>query len=299
MHDVATPSAWDDYCFDLYGFLILRQVASAAQLAAMNSACDRWRADGGEWIGGVHALPPTGTMAEYGSSTLQRRVQTYHNVIEGGEAFEAMIDNPAWIGYVRRYVDDDGLHLWMNFCTVTGGGGGTSLHSGGHSHHFRTSFDYHDGRFHCGNVVVLLALTDVGPGDGPTVVVPGSHKSNLPNPRVHGDQRALPEQLAALDGMVQDVHLRAGDAVILTDAILHGGRPRTNPGERRILGYRYAPFWTRNRLGYEPSEPLLQRLTPAQREIVCPIPPRKPPVTPSPVSRTTLAPTASTPALVR
>jgi hypothetical protein len=277
MSQTRPPSAWDDYRFDLDGFLILPGAATRAQVAAMNATCDEWFADGGEWLGGVHALPPTGTMAEYASSPEQRRVQTFHNVIEAGSAFEAMVDNPAWIGHVRRYVDDDGLHLWMNFLTATDGGGGTSLHSGGHTHHFRNSFDYHDGKFHCGNVVVLLALTDIGPGDGPTVVIPGSHKSNLPNPVVCGG-KPLPATLDELGGMVADVHLRAGDAVIFTDAILHGGRPRTNAGQRRILGYRYAPFWTRNRLGYEPSAALVERLTPERRAIVRPVEPKRPPI---------------------
>jgi hypothetical protein len=281
MSEIRPPTAWDDYLFDLYGFLILPGAASPAQVAAMNAACDGWFADGGEWVGNVHALPPTGgTMAEYGATPESRRVQTFQSVIEAGGAFEEMIDNPAWISYVRRYVDPDGLHLWMNFLTATSGGGGTKLHSGGHSHTFRNSFDYHDGRFHCGNFVALLALTDIGPGDGPTVVVPGSHKSNIPNPRVHGNASAadLPTTLAGIDGIVKDVHLRAGDAVIFTDAILHGGRPRTNPGQRRILGFRYAPFWTKNRLGYEPSEELVARLTPERRSIVRPITPMRPPI---------------------
>jgi hypothetical protein len=274
---MTAPTPWDDYRFDLNGFLILPQAASPAQVAGMNAAADGWFADGGEWLGGVHALPPTGQMAEYASSPGRRRVQTFHNVVEAGGPFEEMVDNPAWLGHVRRYTDPDGLHLWMNFLTATEGGGGTSLHSGGHGRTFRSSFHYHDGVFHCGNVVVLLALTDIGPGDGPTVVIPGSHKSNLANPRVSGAKRDLAATLAELDGVVTDVHLRAGDAVIFTDAILHGGRPRTNPGQRRILGYRYAPMWTRNRLGYDPSEELVARLTPERREIVRPVAPMRPP----------------------
>ena len=33
---------------------------------------------------------------------------------------------------------------------------------------------------------MLLALTDIGPGDGGTMVIPGSHKSNLIHPSVDG-----------------------------------------------------------------------------------------------------------------
>ncbi len=272
-----SPSAWDDYRFDLDGFLVLKCAASAAQVAAANAEISRWRASDAEWIGNIHALPPTGALAEYRSSPGNRQVQTYHNVVEAGGAFEEFIDQPAWLGHVRRYTDDDGLHLWMNFVTATTAGGGTSLHSGGHRRHFRSSFHYHDGKFHCGNVVVILALSDIGPGDGPTVVIPGSHKSNLANPVVDSEHD-LEACLARLDGTVHDVHLTAGDALVFTDAILHGGRPRVSPGERRILVYRYAPFWTKNRMGYEPSEGLVARLTTERRAIVRPVAPVRPPV---------------------
>ena len=39
---------------------------------------------------------------------------------------------------------------------------------------------------------MLLALTDIGPGDGGTMIIPGSHKSNFQHPdhdrhRMHPD----------------------------------------------------------------------------------------------------------------
>jgi hypothetical protein len=55
-------------------------------------------------------------------------------------------------------------------------------HSGGHEGCKRTSYHYHNGRFQCGQVNVLTAFTYVGPGDGGTVVIPGSHKSNIVHP---------------------------------------------------------------------------------------------------------------------
>ena len=40
------------------------------------------------------------------------------------------------------------------------------LHSGGFPPITRNQFRYHGGRFMCGQVNVLMALTDIGPGDG-------------------------------------------------------------------------------------------------------------------------------------
>ena len=78
--------------------------------------------------------------------------------------------------------------------------------------------------------------------------------------------------------LLKEVHLKAGDAVVFTDALIHGASVRTNEGERRALIYRYSSFWTRDRLGYEYSDELVARLTPARRKIIRPIEPSKPPV---------------------
>jgi ectoine hydroxylase-related dioxygenase (phytanoyl-CoA dioxygenase family) len=76
----------------------------------------------------------------------------------------------------------------------------------------------------------------------------------------------------------KEVHLKAGDAILFTDALIHGASVRTNEGERRALIYRYSSFWTRDRFGYEYSDELVARLTPARRKIIRPIEPSKPPV---------------------
>ena len=55
--------------------------------------------------------------------------------------------------------------------------------------------------------------------------------------------------------------------------------PPHEPGERRIVILRYGPLWAavgRTRFGYEYSAALLQRLTPARRRILDPIPPARP-----------------------
>ncbi len=115
-----------------------------------------------------------------------------------------------------------------------------------------------------------MALTDIGPGDGATVLVPGSHKSSVDNP--HMNWHAGVTGHASIP--TKEVHLRAGEAVMFTDAVCHGSTPRINPGQRRILVYRYAPHLLASRFNYIPSEELIARLTPDQRAIVMPVAPR-------------------------
>ena len=124
---------------------------------------------------------------------------------------------------------------------------------------------------------LLVPLTDVGAGDGATIIVPGSHKSDFPHPlqKLNGGIRQEP------GGIIEDaveIHLKAGDALLFNDALCHGSAQRTNPGQRRMFVLRYVPSLLGHRFGYVPSDELLARLTPERRDILQPIvPKRRPP----------------------
>ena len=64
---------------------------------------------------------------------------------------------------------------------------------------------------------IILALTDVGPGDGPTMIVPGSHKSNFPHPNI--GSYSLGERMDKLEGAVE-LDLAKGDALLFVDGVL-------------------------------------------------------------------------------
>ena len=75
------------------------------------------------------------------------------------------------------------LFIDENFANIRGIGEAIPVHSGGHEGVKRTQFRYHNGKFMCGQINILMALTDIGPGDGATMVIPGSHKANFPHPQ--------------------------------------------------------------------------------------------------------------------
>ena len=122
---------------------------------------------------------------------------------------------------------------------------------------------------------MILALTDVAPGDGPTMVIPGSHKANFPHP--HAGNYANLDRMDTLEGAIP-VHMQAGDALVFVDGIMHGGSSRTNlTGERRVTIFRYGVSWGSTRYGFEYSQALLDRLTPERRKLLQPIAPLRPP----------------------
>ncbi|HRW07633.1 MAG TPA: phytanoyl-CoA dioxygenase family protein, partial [Caldilineaceae bacterium] len=164
-----------DYLFDLHGYLILRNAIGKEDLAEINQwVDDHWeyvenRPDepSKQWIGNVE-------LHSYGADD----GVNFQNIIEGAPVFERLIDHPAWFPLAQKYINPaNGISIHENFLNVRGPGGFLYIHCGGHTPLCYLTFRNHNtGEWMVGQINVLMALQDVGPGDGPTVLVPGSHK---------------------------------------------------------------------------------------------------------------------------
>ncbi len=284
--EAASPTALETFLFDLNGFIVVRQALAPAHLAACNGIVDSLqylRRD--EWAGWIQGH-------DYGGKEGLNLQQIY----ESGPAFESLIDHPAWIEKVRTFVGGEGtfdnhhgpLFIDENFANIRKPGEAIGLHSGGQDAVVRCQFRVKDQRFHCGQVNVLLALNDIGTGDGATMVVPGSHKSNFPHPELERARMKGAGTMTSVDGVTGavEVHLQAGDAIIFVDAIMHGAAARVNPGQRRIYVSRYGVSWGINRHGFQPSPELISRLTPNRRKIVQPMAHHLPPCAHAPLLAT-------------
>jgi ectoine hydroxylase-related dioxygenase (phytanoyl-CoA dioxygenase family) len=260
------PSTLDDFMFDLNGYLILRNAVDADLLSRLNHEFD--------------AIPPELGRGDWYRGA-QRRDYTpetgleLHNAVELGGPFEELIDHPSWINHMKRYCGEDksyveGLFIDETIASIRTKGGHHPVHSGGFQGALRGRYSYVHGLFRCGQVNIIVALTDIGEGDGPTMVIPGSHKSNMLHPNA-GDY-AAGDRMDTLEGAIP-AYMNKGDALLFVDGLMHGGSSRTNPGERRIIIYRYGPVWGASRFGYQYDPAFLESLTPQRRQILQPVPP--------------------------
>mgnify|MGYP001166309645 FL=1 len=256
------PTTLEEYLFDLRGYIHLQDAIDRTHVAELNASLDTYLdLEPDAWRGWVYRHPNRGN------------TRHLHNVFEIGEPFERLIDHPSWLTHVNRFVGgDDGLFIDESFADIRVQGEATRIHSGASKRRIRTQFRYHNGQFRCGQINILLALTNVGYGDGPTMVVPGSHKSNIAHPVFKDGADSLDKVPAAVE-----IPLQSGDAACFVDCIAHGSARRVNPGERRMLIIRYGPHWGNDRYGFQPSPELIARLTPERRRIVQPLQPRRPP----------------------
>ncbi len=263
------PSQLEKYLFDLNGYILIKKALQKKEVKECNKIIDKLKnLKNGKWNGYVHGH-------NYGGKEGLNLQQIY----ESGKPFEKLIDHPSWINHMLEFVGGKGtfdhlhgpLFIDENFANIRGPGEAIGIHSGNPEGIKRNNYRYQNGKFHCSQVNILIALNDIGSGDGGTVIIPGSHKSNIQHPEYTTNKMKKNTVSSAekMTGAVE-VFLNAGDALLFVDSLCHGSAKRINEGERRIVVYRYGPSWGFFRHPYRPSKKLLNRLTDFQRKIVMP-----------------------------
>lgn len=275
IHVDETDEYLTDYLFDLNGYIVVKNAVQKQDLADMNRwVDDHWNyvegkrrntdGDSGNWIGYVETHTYSGADG-----------CNFQNIIEGGAVFRRLINYPAWINHCRRFINPtNGLSLHENLLNVRGQGGYIGIHGGGAIPLCYLTFRQENtGEWMVGQIDVICALQDVGPGDGATTIIPGSHKSAMKHPMLLQEGYRSDVTAGAQVGM-KEIFLEAGDVLMFADTLTHGSAARTNEGYRRIVLYRYSSRLLRCRFNYVPSQALMASLIDEQREIIQPIPPR-------------------------
>lgn len=236
----------DKFLFDLRGFLVLRGVLDPESVRFMREAMDEW---------GV-AQP---------DEEARGKIEA---VFGWGQPFLDLIDHERVMPYLTEFVDaaprlDNAYAIFM-----APGDSGLPLHGGiadGKAPWIATSpvwYGVEGARITSGLTKVCWALSDVEPGSGGFCCIPGSHKGRFAPP-----SDSCADEVAA--GRAVEISVKAGDAIIFTEALVHGSLKWNGPDYRRVLVYKYVPGYVRY-LGQEWLKDDLSSLTERQRLVVAP-----------------------------
>ena len=248
------------YHFDTFGFVVLRNVLSAAEVTAMNIGISHNQHNFHE---------RTGSIRNSAQGTSGRR--DCGNFLswpasDAGDTFRSLICHPVLFPILNEVC---GLghrldHKPLLFSQPMGAEGfdlhGGAVRSDG-SINFPISYHCLNGQILCSLVNVAVQLSDSPSGSGGFVVIPGSHKSNFPPPTE--GLRLLTESHG------YQPECNAGDVVLFTEAVLHGATVRSAPEERRVVLMRFAPATCAYARGYLEQD-FLEHLTPVQRAVAGP-----------------------------
>ncbi|HEY7070956.1 MAG TPA: phytanoyl-CoA dioxygenase family protein [Acidimicrobiales bacterium] len=227
------------YLFDLRGYLVVPGVLDPEEVTAVNDAVDaRGIPELLEETPYIHSGFPLTEPERMNTDPARGPVDTYLGALmDWGQPLRDLALHPRLVPYLEaifgpHYRLDHSYGIFMR--KGAGARGPHHLHNGGTPHDPSQYYLVRDGRIFTGLVVVSLALSDCGPGDGGFCCIPGSHTSAFP----------LPDEVAAIvddtDPVVQ-VPVQAGDAVIFTEATTHGCIPWTAPHDRRAILLKYCP----------------------------------------------------------
>ncbi len=118
-----------------------------------------------------------------------------------------------------------------------------------------------NGLFHCNFVKTLTNLTDLGPDDGGTVVIAGSHKINAPQEQIIACAYEDPS-------LIHQVIAPAGSTLLFAESLIHATGQLRSERERVILIGGYTPPMFRAWPGQEPSQAFIDNLPEVFRPLI-------------------------------
>ncbi len=216
------------FLFDTRGYIVIRDVLSDGQIKELRATLKN----------STEQFPPV--PQSEGPLHWGRIWRDLLDIEELSSIFEDLIGNP----HLRQFKLSQGIDLptfrldHINVHThIEKGFAGGKLH-GGHpagGHPVAGIFNYHDGTFFNGLTTVAFELFDTEPNGGGFACIPGTHNGNV----------AIPENWVDLSEGVSDgvtrVATKPGDAVIFTEAMIHGTLPWTVDDPRKTIFYKFSP----------------------------------------------------------
>jgi hypothetical protein len=237
--------------FDVYGYVVLEDVLTPDETAAMKDALYRLKAE-----------PDLATLRVYVNI---RNDYTFHvgHILEYDPALLAYAVHPRLIplveevvgGSVRVEETEAVINRRDSRRDDAAWGHRHSLPLGFHTgtrHGWGTYLERH--RFHCLFVKTIVFLTDVGPDDGGTAVIPGSHRLSWPQ------QEIIDAALAGDSSLIHQVQAKAGSVLLFPESLVHSTTAIRSEKERVILITGYTPPMMREWPGNEISATFAESL---------------------------------------
>ena len=110
----------------------------------------------------------------------------------------------------------------------------TSSHGGSRAANQKYRYNFGENGIDCMMVRIVYFVHDCDEDQGAFCVVPGTHKSNLPCP-----YDSNPDQEPGMVGL----KVSAGDAILFTEHLRHGGFTNNSQQVRKTLHVGYGPHW--------------------------------------------------------
>jgi Phytanoyl-CoA dioxygenase (PhyH) len=231
----------EKYEFDRQGFLVLKAMLPPDHVKQLSLAIDALETHALEriaepprkaslWGPVYHRNPERGYHAWGSNQTGQTlMIEDFFNA---DPAFDVLVQHPRTMDCITSIVQGP-VRINNSEIRIRYQGNATGTHMGGPiDHKYRYSFNSKG--IDCMMVRMIYFVHDVTLEQGAFCVVPGTHKSNYPSP-----YRVGPDEEPGMVGL----EVEAGDAILFTENLRHGGLTNRSEQVRKTLHVGYGPVW--------------------------------------------------------
>lgn len=248
------------YHLDVYGYVVIEKTLTDNQVGALLEALQKLKRD-------FLATPEPTQVAVRNCRVSALRPNHIHfaHVLETDSAMLDYLAHPRLVGMAEELVGgpvrleeseaiinsrapefDPAAPVRYGFHT------GTRPHYGTYTE---------NGLYHCNFVKTLTNLTELGPDDGGTVVIAGSHK-------VPCSEREIIACAYADPSLIHQVIAPAGSTLLFGEALIHATGQIRSDRERAIIIGGYTPTMFQAWNGQEPSPEFIERTPDALKPLI-------------------------------
>jgi hypothetical protein len=232
------------FAFDVQGYLHLSGALTDAEIAEYQS-----------WMTEAETTDVQALNVDYPGGMKHQLNRPVSRIFDADSRFACFLDHPVVEPFLVEFLGEDYRHIDNELYYTYPGYPGGNWHRGVPPH---LTGHVVNGKFVCSMVKVFYCMTNVGPGEGEFVVVPGSHRA----------QYTI--EMKRLDFPAQHIFddVRVGDIILFNEGLLHNGRPNPSSKIRKTIIVNFGPHDVPPWEGYSPTPKTLDAVTPNQRKIL-------------------------------
>jgi hypothetical protein len=240
-------NSMETYEFDRQGYLVIENMLTPPQIASLATAIDalevealarmdtppqkkaRWGPQNA-WESLYHHNTERGYFAA--GSDRQGATLMIEDFFNADTAFDCLVDHARTMEYISEILQGP-IRINNSEIRIRYTGNLSVTHMGGPIHH-KYRYGFSGGRIDCMMVRMIYFLQEVSNAQGAFCVVPGTHKTNYPSP-----YQGRPDDEPGMIGL----EVKAGDAILFTENLRHGGLTNQSSQVRKTLHIGYGPGW--------------------------------------------------------
>lgn len=238
---------------DIYGYVIVKNTLTPGEVKTIADKLyeiERVYRETGTF--------PSKAKAEFSSTREYFRID---NIPHLDPSFLDYLTHPRLVGMAEEAIGGE-ARLEQSDAHIRRPPGDKSKQRHGFHRGFSSMVAVENGLYHCPFVKTLTNLTDLGPDDGGTVVIAGSHKL------LGVDSKVVIRAAEENPSLIHQVVAPAGSTLLFFESLLHGSGIIRSDKDRALIIGGYTPPMFQAWQGYDPDPEFLSRVDPKYRSFL-------------------------------